>query len=233
MPENMPQNPTDALEWIEQRAQRWIDNASALGLSGALAQEVLDLAEIARARRRAAHEAAANARSATRAWRSGIRDAKRRTRAAIAAIKARAAATGDPGVYTLALLSARAGPGQAPPPQTPRNLAFAVRPRGEVELSWQGGGPQGTFYIVQRSFDGGRTWGVLGTTTSKRFVDDDLPTGLEEISYAAIARHGEHAVWGVPLPVRLGTRPAERERRADAAERAGRDGRAGGDGRAA
>jgi hypothetical protein len=220
MPENMPQNPTDALEWIELRAERWVQNAAALGLSETLAQEVLDLAEIARSRRRAADEAAVRARSATRSWRNGIRDAKRRTRAAIAAIKAQAAATGDPGVYTLALLSGRAKPSEAPPPQTPRDLAFTVRPNGEVELWWKGGGPQGTFYIVQRSFDGGKNWSVLGTTTSKRFVDEDLPTGLDEIHYAAIARHGEHAVWGSPLLVRLGTRPARRHTRPETADRA-------------
>jgi hypothetical protein len=57
---------------------------------------------------------------------------------------------------------------------------------------------------------------VLGTTTSKRFVDGDLPIGLAEARYAVIARHGEHAVWGLVLPVRLGTRaPKESDRGAD------------------
>lgn len=214
MPENMPQNPTDALEWIELRAERWVQHAGALGLSETLAQDVLDLAEVARSRRLAADEAAVRARSATRSWRIGIGDAKTRARAAIATIKAHAAATGDPEVYTLAGLSKRAGPGEAPPPNRPKNLAFDVRPAGEVELRWEGGGgggPQGTYYVVQRSFDGGRNWSVLGTTTSKRFVDGDLPIGAPETRYAVIARHGEHAVWGGPLLVRVGTRPRERD----------------------
>lgn len=221
MPENMPQNPTDALEWIEARADAWIEHAGAIGLDEAFAQDVRLLADLARARRLAADEAAARAKSATLAWRNGIADAKARARAAIATIKAHAAATGDPEVYTLAGLSKRAGPGEAPPPSAPKNLAFDVRPRGEVELRWEGGGgggPQGTYYVVQRSLDGGRSWSVLGTTTSKRFVDGDLPIGAPEIRYAVIARHGEHAVWGGPLLVRLGTRPAGGE--AAARERA-------------
>ena len=93
----------------------------------------------------------------------------------------------------------------------PRNLAFTVRPCGAVELSWEGGGrggPQGAYYVVQRSLDGGRIWTVLGTTTSKRNVDEDLPVGLSDVRYAVIARHGEHEVWGSPLLVRLGTRRA-------------------------
>lgn len=211
MPENLPQNPTDALEWIEARAPQWIARAGQIGLSEAFAQEVADLADEARARRLAADEAAARAKSATQSWRHGIGQAKARTRAAIATIKAHAAATDDPGVYALAGLSPRDKPGEAPPPSMPRNLAFTVRPRGAVELSWEGGGrggPQGAYYVVQRSFDGGRTWSVLGTTTSKRFVDEDLPVGQAETFYAVIARHGEHAVWGSPLFVRLGTREA-------------------------
>lgn len=208
MAENMPQNPTDALEWIEIRAERWVQHADAIGLGEAFAQDVLLLAEQARARRLAANEAAARAKSATQSWRLGIGDAKKRARAAIATIKAHAAATGDPEVYTLARLSKRASPGEAPPPKMPQNLAFDVRPRGEVELSWDGGGPQGTYYVVQRSFGVRRNWSVLGTTTSKRFVDGDLPIGATETLYAVIARHGKHEVWGNPLPVRLGTRAA-------------------------
>lgn len=211
MPENLPQNPTDALEWIEARAPQWIERAGQIGLGEAFAQEVADLAGVARARRLAADEAAAHAKSATLAWRNGIGAATSRARAAIATIKAHAAATGDPGVYALAGLRPRARPGEAPPPEKPTNLAFDVRPAGEVELSWNGGGPQGTYYLVQRSLDGGETWRVLGTTTSKRFVDGDLPFGLDGIRYAVVARHGEHAVWGHVLFVRLGTKPADGE----------------------
>lgn len=211
MAENMPQNPTDALEWIEIRAERWVQHADAIGLGEAFAQDVLLLAEQARARRLAADEAAARAKSATQFWRLGIGDAKKRARAAIATIKAHAAATGDPEVYALAGLSKRAGPGEAPPPKMPRNLKFTVRPRGDVELSWKGGGgggPQGTYYVVQRSLGLPWNWSVLGTTTSKRFVDGGLPIGAHDTYYAVIARHGKHEVWGNPLLVRLGTRPA-------------------------
>lgn len=211
MPENMPQNPTDALEWIEARAPGWVARAEQIGLSDELAQEVRDLASAARARRLAADEAAARAKSATQAWRHGIRAARSRARAAIATIKAHAATTGDPGVYALAGLSSRSKPGEAQPPEVPTDLAFDVRPAGAVELSWRGGGPQGTYYVVQRSIDGGGSWSVLGTTTSKRFVDEDLPIGLPETRYAVVARHGEHAVWGSVLFVRLGTRAAARD----------------------
>lgn len=211
MPENLPQNPTDALEWIEVRAPQWIARAGQIGLSEELAQEVSDLAAQARARRVEAGEARARARSATRAWKNAIAQSKKRTRAAIAAIKAHAAATDDPQVYALARLSSRARPGEAPPPKQPTNLGFDVRPRGDVELFWQGGGsggPQGTYYIVQRKLDPAGPWVVLGTTTSKRFVDEGLPVGVGEVRYAVIARHNEHEVWGQPLVVRLGTKEA-------------------------
>lgn len=211
MAENLPQNPTDALEWIEARAPQWIARAGQIGLSEQLAQEVSDLADLARAKRLAADEAAARAKSATLDWKNTIRSTKARARAAIAAIKAHAAATGDPRVYALAQLNQRDKPGEAPPPNRPTNLCFVVRPRGDVEVSWQGGGsggPQGTYYIVQRRIDPAGPWVVLGTTTSKRFVDGDLPIGLAEVRYAVVARHNEHEVWGQPLVVRLGTKEA-------------------------
>ena len=218
MAENLPQNPTDALALIEARAPRWIDKAGQIGLSEQLAQEVSDLAAQARARRVEAGQARARAKSATRAWKDAIAESKKRTRAAIAAIKAHAAATDAPNVYSLARLSSRARAGEAPPPRRTTHLGFHVRPRGDVELSWQGqgsGAPQGVYYIVQRSLDGGRTWSVLGTTTSKCFVDEALPVGQAETFYTVIARHGEHEVWGSVLPVRLGTKEATGDAAAD------------------
>ncbi|NRA57835.1 MAG: hypothetical protein HRU13_06925, partial [Phycisphaerales bacterium] len=132
-----------------------------------------------------------------------------RARAAIAAIKAHAAVTDDPGVYALALLSERSAPGEAPPPDTPRDLAWAVRTDGAIELSWDGGGPQGTYYVLTRALPGARGFAVLGTTTSKRFTDETLPAGASGTRYAVTARHGDASAPGPVAEVRLGRPPIE------------------------
>lgn len=217
MPENMPRNPTDALDWIEAHTQQWIDHAGAIGLSEALAQEVGDLAEESRVKRLEADSAANRARSATLAWRISIRHTMKRTRAAISAMKTHAAVTDDESVYVLAGLSPRAKPSDAGPPDTPNSPRFVVRQGGSVELSWDGGGPQGTFYIVKRSLPGENDYTILGTTTSKRFSDETLHVGVGEAWYAIDAQHGKHLVRGAILIVQLGSvREAKRQGKAAA-----------------
>ncbi|MEQ8843715.1 MAG: hypothetical protein RIB58_02585 [Phycisphaerales bacterium] len=208
MPENLPRNPTDALTWIAAHTQRWIDHAEAIGLSDELAEEIRDLADQSRQMRREADRAASRARAATLAWRISIRHAMRRTRAAIAAIKTHAAVTEDPKVYALAGLSPRDKPGDAGPPESPSNPRFLVRPGGAVEISWAGGGPQGTFYIVKRALPGEADYTIMGTTTSRRFADETLQVGVGEVRYAIDAQHGRHLVRGAVLPVRLGSKAA-------------------------
>ena len=51
MPDNLPRNPTTALEWIESRTDAWVERSGAIGLPEGLAQEVADLAADARAAR--------------------------------------------------------------------------------------------------------------------------------------------------------------------------------------
>ncbi|MEQ8315877.1 MAG: hypothetical protein RIE77_08370 [Phycisphaerales bacterium] len=206
MPENLPRNPTDALDWIRARAQRWIDHAGEIGLSEAFAQEIRDLAEESRIKRREADEAASRAKAATLAWRISIRHAMDRTRAAIGAIKTHAAVTQDPGVYALAGLSPRDKPGDAGPPEAPSSPRFVVRPGGAVEISWDGGGPQGTFYVVKRALPGEQQYTIMGTTTSRRFTDETLHVGVGRVHYAIDAQHGRHLVRGDVLPVQLGSK---------------------------
>ncbi|MEQ9095202.1 MAG: hypothetical protein RIE32_02950 [Phycisphaerales bacterium] len=205
MPENLPRNPTDALDWIGAHTQRWIDHAEAIGLGEELAEEIRDLVLESRQMRLEADRAASRAKAATRAWRMSIRRTMDRARAAIAAIKTHAAVTEDEGVYALAGLSPRDRPGDAGPPERPSNAGFVVRQGGLVEVSWQGGGPQGTFYIVKRLLPGEGDYTILGTTTSKRFTDETLEVGVGEVQYAIDAQHGRHLVRGDVLLVQLGS----------------------------
>jgi hypothetical protein len=216
----MPKNPTDALAWIQARAPKWVQSAGQIGLSEELAQEIADLAEEAKLRRLEADRAAASARSATRAWRASIRRAMDRTRAAVGAIKTHAAVTQDRGVYVLAMLSARDKPGEAGPPNAPKNPRFLVRQGGAVVISWDGGGPQGTFYIVKRSLPGETGYTIMGTTTSKTFTDETLRVGVGEVKYAIDAQHGSHLVRGDILIVQLGSVREAKKQGADAGKSA-------------
>lgn len=69
----------------------------------------------------------------------------------------------------------------------------------------EGGGPQGTFYIVKRLLPGERDYTIMGTTTSKRFTDETLRVGVGEAWYAIDAQHGKHLVRGDILIVQLGS----------------------------
>lgn len=76
--------------------------------------------------------------------------------------------------------------------------------RSLSEASGARGGPQSTFYAVQRLLPHDWHRSALGTTTSKRFTDETLPVDPGQVQYSVNARHGKHTEYGSIVLVRLG-----------------------------
>lgn len=222
MGRNMPYNRTDALEWTLSHIGRWEAVAGEIGLDEARVQSMRQAAQAAYDAMIEAEAARAKAKALTETWHRLADSMKADVSAAIATIKATAAAEGrTPGgggqpaekaVYAKALLSFGDKPGPAPAPREPSLPTTNLDNTGAVVLSWRGKGRAGTRYAVRRTLPGEATWTVVGDTHEKTFTDRTVPMGTPEIVYQIVARYGPHAVSGPATVMRIGSIGAEAAR---------------------
>lgn len=202
---NMPQNRREALLWVESHVAAWNDNAAAIGLTPEAVASVIASATAARQDLTTSLAARASSKGATQTWYGSADGMKDLASEAVLAIKAFAEASGDPqAVYDLADITGTNPPSPAEPPAQPSDLRASLNNNGQVELTWKGKGPQGTYYLVTRQLAGEGSFAFMGDTTSKAFTDTTVPAGKTSASYQVTARHTVNSVPGEPILVRFG-----------------------------
>ncbi|UYV13908.1 MAG: hypothetical protein NCW75_06365 [Phycisphaera sp.] len=202
---NMPQNRREALLWVESHAAAWNDNAAAIGLDPQTVATVISAAASARQDLTTSLAVRDASKGATQTWYGTADGMKDLASDAVLAIKAFAEASENPqAVYDLADISGASAPSPAEPPAEPTGLSATLNNNGQVELSWKGKGPAGTFYLVTRQLAGETSFAFLGDTTSKAFTDTTVPAGTASASYQVTARHTVNTVPGEPILVRFG-----------------------------
>jgi hypothetical protein len=201
---NLPAHRGPAIDWINARLTPWGANAVAIGLEPTDPPALVALAGAADDARIAADNARAASKAATQAWYDTADAAMDFARDLILKIKTQAAVTNDPQVYTLALISARANPGETPAPEVPSDIRAELLDQGRVRLTWKGKGPRGTFYIVKRRLVSENTFTVIATVTDKVFTDESLPFGVDKVVYAIDAQQTDKLVYGPEKNVQLG-----------------------------
>lgn len=199
---NMPANRGQAIDWINAHLGPWETNAAAIGLDPTDPVALIALAGAADTARLAAEAARSTAKAKTQAWYDAADEAMDWARELILKIKAKAA--GDPQVYVLAQISAKASPGETPPPDVPSDIKAELLDQGRVRLTWKGKGPRGTFYIVKRRLINENTFTVIATVTDKVFTDENLPFGVDKVVYAIDAQQTDKLVYGPERNVQLG-----------------------------
>lgn len=204
-----PRPQKDLALWATQHADVW-QAATNIGLSGAqtaLLGQRADAFEIALEQHAAAEAAARAARHQKDVAKAELRDL---LAGLIGAIDTHAALTGDPGVYTRAMLPAPGTPHTRPTPDAPRLVALQMNTAGQIELTIEATtGGSAVFEIERQALDlEGKTgpWAFVAVTASKTHVDTGTPRGVRIVNYRVRTRltNGKASGWTAPQGVPFG-----------------------------
>ncbi len=184
------------IQWLETRLPQWATAAAAIGLTAEQVAEMQTLTTDARAAYDTAQAARAATKNTTQAFHAASDAMRTRAGELINQIKAFAATTGDPNVYTEASVPPPASPSPAPAPAMPDNLTTTLLNDGSILLKWTATQPAPgaeVYFTVQRKLAGQAIFVNIGDTGEKKFIDASLPQGTPSATYQLIAKRGNHA----------------------------------------
>lgn len=118
----------------------------------------------------------------------------------IAKIRAKAEATGNPNVYTLAEIPAPATPTPVGAPGKPFDFGVVLNEDGSLQINWKCNNPSGAggtmYQVFRRDGDEGE-FNYLGGTGKKLFLDETIPAGTANVVYKIQAvRSTKAGLWG-------------------------------------
>lgn len=180
----IPKSIQDRLNFFLVHAQDWAADPGAIGLTPGEIAALQEAYEAARDAAVAAREARLAAERAT--GEQTIRMAALVDMGAGLIAKIKAAAAGNPAVYTAASLDVPSGPtftGIAPP--SPEDFRCQPRYDGSVMLSWTSDLKRTSFYRLERvlTFAGKTTREFLAAVRDNTLTDDTLPIGFTHVEY--------------------------------------------------
>lgn len=224
----LPTKRSELIQFFTQRLSSWQADPTAIGLTVEAVTELAGKTASASSLYQAALVARQDSRDATSEYYTGTDDLREFGAALVAAIKAFAQTSGDPGVYALASIPEPADPSPSAPPAVPTNIELSMRTSGSVDISWEGTVAQGTFYEVQRSLNDGVNWTTITSVPAREALDAGVPQGTPRAYYrirgvkgAAGAgspdRQPRYSAWSAPQVVFLGNPSNQQGAQADAA----------------
>lgn len=202
-----PRKKQENIEFFEQRAPIWEENAAQLGLDALATAELIALTGTARAKYDAARLKAAQAKSATAEQDQAVGAMRDFGGEIIKQIRVKAEQTGDPALYALAQIPEPKSPAAIPPVEA-SDVEYELLTDASIRLTWDGSVSTGTVYVVRRSITmPGQQPGAyqtLGVADEKSYTDDSIPTGAQSASYVIKATKGGLTTPGTaPVVVRL------------------------------
>lgn len=202
----LPGTRAKIINWFLSRLEAWEVDPAAIGLSVAQVQALRARVELAQDAELAARRARAASVAATRAFYVAADAAIGPGRAAIATIKAFAAASDEPEVLALARIGPRAAGSPVPPPMMPENLSGVIGATGQLTLRWSArtSGPRsGIFFLVERRLPagvGGSMFVTVGATPALEFTDPAPGLAAGAVAYRVRAVRGAAmSDWTVPV----------------------------------
>ncbi len=201
-----PNGKNAKISYFQGKAPIWVSNHEALNVPAALASDLQTKATAARA----AFDAQQSAKAA---WLTALGDCDIAVRemaqvggSIIGMIRNTAKVEGD-GIYTLAGLPIPTPPGPMPAPGQPTGFKVSLDGNGALTITWKADNPtgsQGTIYRIFRTIAGGEQT-YLADVGGKKYIDNSLPAGATEVTYAIQGvRSTAVGMWGNFL-VKFGT----------------------------
>jgi hypothetical protein len=191
----LPRKDSDLLNWVSSRSELWQENAAFLNFTTAQITAWQALINEAQVANQAAEQACNASKAATSALRDSIRTLRRETGELIDQVRLTADRAENPvKVYNRAQVPEPTPPSPRPAPEAPRDLSATLdASTGDLKLTWKASGNSGTVYTIRRrvtTSTGTTASEVVGVTGSKRFTDDDVPTGARSVQYTVQGARG-------------------------------------------
>lgn len=180
----VPVKRTEKVEWYRARIAQWTSEAANIGTDAAACTDMSAKITAAEDAQAAKILAEAAAKTATEAFYNACNAMGVAGQAIIKNVRSMAESTGNPDVYTLAMVPAPATPQPAGPPGTPREITAEIN-SGVLILKWKCTNPVsgGVVYQVYRRNTPTSEFESLGIAGVKKFVDDTIPAGAYQVTY--------------------------------------------------
>ncbi|MGP1273636.1 MAG: hypothetical protein ACTS22_09920 [Phycisphaerales bacterium] len=206
----LPETNSARISFFENHLPVWAPIAADIGLTPAQIATLTTLTADARNAYNAALAARDAAKAATQTQNDAIAAMTGLGADLVKTIRAYAQTTDDPGVYAAAQIPAPRTPAPLGPAPTPTDLTAAITNTGAVQLTWNAETRGRVGFVIERRTTlpgqpaGG--WTLIGTATNKSFLDELVPTGLENAQYRVTAeRPGGRSQPTEPIVVLFGT----------------------------
>jgi hypothetical protein len=181
----LPDGKQERIEFCETHNPTWNTNAVAIGTTAASVASLVTLTTAARNAYNAQIVAMNAARDATNTANLAVDAMTKATADIIKQIRTKAAISGD-SVYSLASIPAPAARRPTGPLGMPNNFRVELAANGVPTIFWECTNPRnatGVVYTVYRSVGGTNQFEYLGGVGGKKFSDDTLPAGSEQVQY--------------------------------------------------
>jgi hypothetical protein len=183
---NMPSSNHAALEWLEGHIAQWNTNQAGIGLTSAQTADIALTVANVRSDFTSVETVRAESLAKTSEFNSNAAAMRLKASKLISTIKSFAGTSGDAAtVYTLAGLTPKGPSSPALPPEQPTGLKAILNGDGSVTIEWDGRGPTGTVYNINRKVAGETAFTFIGQSGArdKAFTDTGVPPGSASAVY--------------------------------------------------
>ncbi len=175
----LPPTRLEKLEFVEFHLAPWSTAGAAIGLTAAQMTALSAQTSAARTAYNAMMTAREMSENATQNFYNLCQTMVDTTADYLKTIKAYAATTNNPNVFTLAVIPPPKTPSAGPPPAIPTNVSATLQPSGSVQVSWKGKLSGGTAFSVWRKLNQPNDPFVQIATVNgaTAYIDETLPAG--------------------------------------------------------
>jgi hypothetical protein len=182
----VPDKQVERIAYFENHIAPWTSAAVAIGTSVAAVTDLDTKTTAARAKLTAAQVARDAAKNATQELKDAVAAMETAGAGIIKQVRAKAEMSGDPAVYTLAMIPPPATPTPVGAPGLPYRFGASLKPSGALELTWKCNNPAGchnVIYQVYRKVEATGEYTYIGGSGQRKFTDATLPSGLSSVMY--------------------------------------------------
>lgn len=210
----LPGSRSERLEYIESKVPIWTAASSQIGLSAPQLVLLSTQTSACRAAYQAMISAQQASKNATQAFYNTCATMTDTAADYLKVIKAYAASTNNPGVYTIASIPPNKTPSAPVAPPTPANVTATLLNSGGVRLDWKASIGDGVVFTVWRKLATEANIQQIGLASGAKFFEDNtLPVGTQSstgvVYQVKATRLGLESDFSEPVLVKFGAIASE------------------------